>query len=166
VRAFNPFSVEDGEDVADTLAEGIGRGIVRRITAALTAGIEEDEAIGITKGFDVAGVFAAPVFETAEEADVEDQRGSAALELVVNTDAVILGVGRGRPSPPGRRRALPPLRASFTLAISPVESWLDGEPSHPLSRGPATRFSPVQPRPTCWRLAPVPSRYAARRDRR
>jgi len=74
MRAFDPFSGEDGEDVADALVERVGRGIVRCFAAALAAGIEEDEAIGVTQGLNVASVLAAPVFETSEEADVEDKR--------------------------------------------------------------------------------------------
>jgi hypothetical protein len=74
VRAFDPFSVEDGEDVTDALVEGVSRGIVRRVAAALAAGIEENEAIGVTQGLNEASVVAAPVFETPEEADVEDKR--------------------------------------------------------------------------------------------
>jgi hypothetical protein len=100
VRAFDPFSVEDGEDVADALVEYVSRGIVRRVAAALAAGIEEDEAIGVAQSLNVASVFAAPVFETAEEADVEDKRWPAAFDLIVNADAVVTGVGHGPSSLP------------------------------------------------------------------
>ena len=90
MRAVNPFSVEDGEDVAEALVERVGRGIVRRVATALAAGIEEDEAIAVTQGLNVACVLAAPVFETAEEADVEEKRWPAALDLIVDADAVVV----------------------------------------------------------------------------
>jgi hypothetical protein len=100
VRAFDPFSVEDGEDVTDALVERVSRGIVRRVAAALAAGIEEDEAIGVTQSLDVASVLAAPVFETAEEADMQDKRWPAAFDLIVNADAVVAGEGHGPSSLP------------------------------------------------------------------
>jgi hypothetical protein len=102
VRAFNPFSVEDGEDVADALVECVGRGIVRRVAAALAARIEEDKTIGLTQGLNVARVLAAPVFETTEEADVEEKRWPAAFDLIVNADAVVVGVGHRWPTPSRR----------------------------------------------------------------
>ena len=43
MRAFDAFSIEDGEDIADALVERIGRGIARRVATALATGIEEDE---------------------------------------------------------------------------------------------------------------------------
>jgi hypothetical protein len=95
VRAFNPFRIEDSEDVADALVERICRGIVRSIAAALASGIEEDEAIGVTQGLNVAHVLAAPVFETSEEANVEHKRWPIALDLIVNADAIITSVGYG-----------------------------------------------------------------------
>jgi hypothetical protein len=102
VRACNPFRVEDGENAADALVERISRRIVRRVAAALAAGIEEDEAIGVTQSLNVASVLAAPVFETAEEADVEEKRWPAAFDLIVNADAVVVGVGHRWPTPSRR----------------------------------------------------------------
>jgi hypothetical protein len=114
VGAFDPFNVENGEDVAHALVTRIGRGVVWRVAAALAAGIEEDEAIGITQSLNVASVVAAPVFETSKKADVEDQRRPAALDLIVNADAIVGGVGHG---PSSFRRRHRPVRFAPTFVV-------------------------------------------------
>ena len=172
MRAFNPFSVEDGEDVADALVERVGRGIVRRVAAALAAGIEEDEAIGVTQSPNLTSVLAAPIFETSKEADVKDQRWPAALDLIVNADAVVVGVRHRWPSPSRRCSAGRFAPTLIHVGATTVESWQNGELSRRLSckllARPVfeTRSSPAQPRLVRWRLALVPSHCGARRDRR
>jgi hypothetical protein len=81
------------------LAHSIGGRVVRAVAATLPAWIEEHETVDVAQGLCVADVGAAPIVETAEEADVEDEGWTAAIDLIVEPDTAVGGKGhRGLPA--------------------------------------------------------------------
>src|SRR5262249_15178122 len=85
--------------VPDALARPVGAWVVRAVALALTAGVDEHEAVIITQRLGVTDVGPAPVVEAAEKADVEDQRRPAALDLVIDANPVVDSVEHRPPSP-------------------------------------------------------------------
>jgi hypothetical protein len=87
--------VEDGDDVPALLYQLVLRGVVGLVGLTVAAGVDQDAAVGVLEGIDVAG--GTPAGELAAEAVLKDKGFAVALDLVVDADAVVRGVRQGTP---------------------------------------------------------------------
>jgi hypothetical protein len=86
-RRCNLQIVQHGDDVGGLPASPICRLIVRLVAPAVSASVDEDEAIGVGKPRDVPSV--PPVLSRPGQAVVEHQRLPAPRDLVVDTRAIV-----------------------------------------------------------------------------
>ena len=102
MRPVDPRGIEHGKDIAGPLVKSVEGRVVRRVAPALSPGIEPQHAVAAHQGRDVSRV--GPVLEPADEADVEKERGTAAVDFIPDADPVVGGV---------RHRAISPACRSF-----------------------------------------------------
>lgn len=88
--------LEDGDDVGGIALASIGLRLVRFIARTVSTRIDQDQAMSRLQGFDIAEVI--PGLEAVGEAVLEHQRRAITLNLVMNADALIVGVRHCPPS--------------------------------------------------------------------
>jgi hypothetical protein len=87
--------VEDGDNVLALLYQLVFRGVVGFVGLTVAAGVDQDAAVGVLEGIDVAR--GAPAGELAAEAVLEDEGFAVAFDFVVDADAVVRGGRQGTP---------------------------------------------------------------------
>jgi hypothetical protein len=104
MRPFDRQRVEDADHVSREEWHSVGGRIMWRVTVAIAARVQQDQLESVPEGVDQAS--RAEILAVACEHVQEHERRSVALNVVVDTAAVVVRIWQGRllsrPEFPGR----------------------------------------------------------------
>ena len=89
--SFDAEVVQDLKDVRAACGEGVVRDVMRLVALAVATGVDSDELVVVAQGIDIA--VHAPMAKRTAIAVMEDERWSAAFDVIVNANSVVIGVG-------------------------------------------------------------------------
>jgi len=85
--------IQHRQHIFDPVLQGVGLRIVKLIALPMPSGINQNELVILPQGSHIP--IGVPVLQTAGKAMLQDEWWPLAFHLVVNADAVIVGIGHG-----------------------------------------------------------------------